>query len=364
VIIEQLQTITKNFLQELTDADSGKKTSLAFLRNFVPTPFVADDEVFQVLVVGGSICRNVLMKRNGKESASDRSRRDGFTVLSHSEKEQPIFHTKEDFLAFLSLEIDKTVTHIALNFAFPLQPTVRDEKLDGVLLYGTKEHTFEGLQGNHVGQMLEEYIKEQEHRVIQVCVANDTICLLLSGLTQASWDNLACAIVGTGYNAAFFLSESEAVNLEGGGFANVPQDPTDKKIDETSTQPGMQLFEKQVSGGYLYRVFNVLLEEKGITYPEVTSTKTLDELARGRNDVGMYAQQVLEKSAQLAATQIVGIAQYLKRDLTFVMEGSLFWKGFNYKETVEKTVKELTTYKITFIHIENSSVMGAAKLIA
>lgn len=353
--MQELQQISQNVLKELQNANSGQKTSFAFLRNFVPTPFVADDEVFQVLVVGGSICRNVLMKRNGKE----------LTILSHSEKEQPIFHTKEDFLSFLSLEIDKTITHIALNFAFPLQPTVRDEKLDGILLYGTKEHTFEGLQGNHVGKMIEDYIKEVDHRVINVCVANDTICLLLSGLTQTTWEKLACTIVGTGYNAAFFLSEHEAVNLEGGGFDKLPKDPIEEEIDKNSVQPGMQILEKQVSGAYLYRYLNLLLKEKNIPYPEVTSTKVMDDLARERNDVGMYAQQVLQKSAQLVACQIAGIAAYRKTDIVCIVEGSLFWKGYNYKETVEKTLKELSPqHTVTFVHIENSSVMGAAKLIA
>lgn len=352
--LELLQQVSQNFLKELEDAQSGKETSLAFLRNFVPTPFVTDDEVFQVLVVGGSICRNVMMKRNSGE----------FTIISQSEKEQPIFHTKEDFLAFLALEVDHDVTHIALNFAFPLRPTVRDEKLDGILLYGTKEHTFEGLQGNHVGKMIEDYIKETQHRVIQICVANDTICLLLSGLTKTTWKDLACAIVGTGYNASFFLTEHEAVNLESGGFDKLPQDVLARKIDEGSSQPGMQLFEKQVSGGYLHRVFNQLLKDKGVSYPQVTSTKMLDALARKKNEVSKYAQQILSHSAKLVACQIAGMSLYRKRDLMCVVEGSLFWKGYQYKETVEKTLKDVSNYTATFVHIENSSVLGAAKLIA
>lgn len=353
--IEQLQTISQNFLKELQDADSGKKTSLAFLRNFIPTPFVMDDEVFQVLVVGGSICRNAVMKRKGKI----------FNVLKQTEKEQPIFHTQEDFLAFLALEIDKDVTHIALNFAFPLRPTVRDEKLDGIFLYGTKEHTFEGLQGSHVGKMVEEYVKEKEHRIINICVANDTICLLLSGLINYPSGELACAIVGTGYNAAFFLSEHEAVNLESGGFDKLPKDAIEEDIDKTSRQPGMQLFEKQTSGAYLYQYFNLLLKQKGIAYPEIPSTKSLDALAREDNEIGDLAKAVLQKSAYLVATQLSGIAAYKKTDLTCVVEGSLFWKGWGYKEAVQEAVGKLApTRKIRFVHIENSSVLGAAKLIA
>jgi hexokinase len=353
--IQQLQEISQNFVQELTKANNGQKNSLAFLRNFVPTPFVKDGEVFQVLVVGGSICRNVLMKRHGKE----------FTILSHYEKEQPIFHTKGDFLAFLSLEVDKTVTHVALNFAFPIQPTVRDKKLDGILLYGTKEHTFDGLQGQKVGKEIEDYMKKEQNRDIQICVANDTICLLLSGQVKHTWHELACAIVGTGYNMAFFTSEHEAINLESGGFNNMPQDDIDREVDAASLQPGMQINEKQVSGAYLYRYFNHVLLKKGISYPEITSTKALDDLARNNSEVGIHAEEVLQRSAELVAAQVAAIAEFKKCNIVCVVEGSLFWKGYHYKETVEETLKKLSPkQQISFIHVENSSVLGAAKLIA
>jgi hexokinase len=353
--IQQLQQICQNVLDELKKAADGEKTGFAFLRNFVPTPFVKDNEVFQVLVVGGSICRNAVMKRQGKI----------FNILRHTEKDQPIFHTEKDFLAFLALEIDTSVTHIALNFAFPIQPTIRDEKLDGTLLYGTKEHTFEGLQGKQVGQRIEEYIQQTQHRTIHVCTANDTICLLLSGLINYSPSELACAIVGTGYNVAFFLSEHEAVNLEAGGFDKLPKDAIEQQIDKASSQPGMQVFEKQTAGAYLYQYFNLLLKKEGIPYPEIPSTKSLDALAREDNEIGEVAKEVLQKSAHLVACQIASIAAYKNSDLICVVEGSLFWKGWGYKEAVMEAVEKLAPdKKIRFVHIENSSVLGAAKLIA
>ena len=51
--------------------------------------------------------------------------------------------------------------------------------------------------------------------------------------------------------------------------------------------------------------------------------------------------------------------------MTFVMEGSLFWKGYKYKETVEQTVKQLLPeYCIKFIRLENSDILGGAKLLS
>lgn len=354
--LKQLTTIKNAFVQELTDTQNGQKSSLSFLINYVPTPFVKDHEVFQVLVIGGTICRNVLMKRHGKQ----------FTILSHTEKEQPIFHTKEALLTFLRLEIDKDVRHIGLNFAFPLEPIVRDGKLDGMFLYGTKDHTFKGLVGKKVGEELEQHMLQNEKRSIQVCVANDTICLLLSGYREYPTQSLIGAIVGTGVNIAFFTSEHEAVTLESGGFQAIPQNAIDKQLDKASSAPKTRAFEKQVSGAHLHQYFNLLLKKKGISYPEIPSTQSLTDLAKENNNiVGKYAREVLARSAQLAACQLAGMLEYRQTHLTGIMEGSLFWKGYEYKETIEKTVKLLSPkYKMTFVQIENSSVLGAAKLIA
>ena len=51
--------------------------------------------------------------------------------------------------------------------------------------------------------------------------------------------------------------------------------------------------------------------------------------------------------------------------MIFVMEGSVFWKGKNYKKTAEKTIKKLIPeYNVKFIEIENSAILGSAKLIS
>ena len=59
------EIIKKNFLQELRDANAGKTTSLRFIKHVLPTEkLVSDDEVFQVLVVGGTVFRKALLKKS------------------------------------------------------------------------------------------------------------------------------------------------------------------------------------------------------------------------------------------------------------------------------------------------------------
>jgi len=46
------------------------------------------------------------------------------------------------------------------------------------------------------------------------------------------------------------------------------------------------------------------------------------------------------------------------------MQGSLYWKGNQYKETVSKRVKELCLeYTATYEDVPHSDLYGAAKLV-
>ncbi len=352
-----LQTITHNFVKELEDATSGKKTSLPFAINQLPTTLlVKDGEEFQILVVGGSVCKIARAKKEGEH----------IRILSQEEKDRVTFATKEDFFKFLDQEIFSDVSAVALNFAYEMKSVFENNVLDGILLRPSKENTFTGLVGEKIGATIAAHIKQTRNQDITVSCANDTICLLLSGLTKNKWDNLAAGIVGTGFNFAIFLDQHTAVNLESGSFKKFPQSAEGKEIDATSIKPGEAIYEKEVSGGYLFKYFNLLLEKKNIDFPKTDSTQAMDELARQNiPQVSDLAKKVLDHSAALVACQLAGITQFQGKDMTFVMEGSLFWKALDYKETVESYFTKLTPeYKVSFINIDHSSLLGAAKLVA
>ena len=79
----------------------------------------------------------------------------------------------------------------------------------------------------------------------------------------------------------------------------------------------------------------------------VNTTASLSLLAENdHNTNGLLAREVIEKSADLVATHIAGIAEYKQSDTVFVLEGSLFWKGYHYKERVEEVVRKLTRYSV------------------
>jgi hexokinase len=287
-------------------------------------------------------------------------------IVKSTQKPLPVFTSEKVFLSFIDKVLDPGVTHLALNFAYPMAPVSRDGYLDGNLIMGTKEHSFEGLVGKNIGETIEKHVKDTKKRTIHAAIANDTVCLLLSGLTQFPWDGLVGGIVGTGLNFAIFLDQGTIVNLEAANFDKFPQSPEGKLIDQASARPNSALYEKETSGGYLYQHFNIQLQKEGIDFPAVSSTKDMDKIAFNNIPrVSEIAQRVSDHSSSLIACQVAGIADFYKRDCVVVVEGSLFWKGWRYKENVGVITRQLVPHhQVSFVFVEESGVLGAAKLIS
>jgi hexokinase len=373
--ISQLKTISANFTKELNDASLGKKTSLAFIANQLPSsPIVKDREVFQAFVAGGTNARIALIRKNKNRDE----------VLN--QKEEHIFFKKDlEFLDFINNNLSDKVKAIGLNLAYPIKPVFAQGVLDGILIKLTKEGQFRGLEGKQVGKEISKYIWKKRNKKIKVSVANDTICLLASGLSQFNQKDLAAGIVGTGFNMAFFEDTDKPVNLEAANFDKFPISKNAKIIDRESSKPGEYLFEKEVSGAYLYKHFNLAIKNMRINFPDLKSTKELDLLCsldivsgpvnlinaicnlseKDQQKVSLIARDTIKKSSHLVACLIAGLTNFKKKNMTFVMEGSLFLQSEGYKEEISKMLKILCPeYKIKFFHIKNSPVIGASKLIS
>lgn len=353
--LTELKEITKAFETELELSNKGKKTSLPYLVHEMPEfSLVKDGETFQVVIVGGTYAISAMAQKNGTSCK----------ILSQKKTKLPNLMNREDFLLFIDQVYNDTCKILVLNFAFPILPVFERGKLDGELLKGTKGHTFRGVVGKKIGEQVENFILRKRKKEIIVSVANDTVCLLLSGLEKTSWKNLGAGIVGTGMNFAFYLTPTTLVNLESADFDKFTQSESGLEIDQESANPGKSHYEKEVAGVYLYKHFNILARRHDISYKSLTSTEELDKLAReNKGEAGKLARSLIERSAGLIAAQIAAIMEFRKTDMLFVMEGSLFWKGYEYKKTVEEALLELTKYKADFTEIKNSGIIGAVHLV-
>ena len=357
VSFSRLKLISSSFLRELKQTYKNERTSLGFIvHKLSPTPLIKEGENFEVLVVGGSVMKKALIKKTKR----------GINVLKVENEKNIYFNNGNDFLDLVAKELYSDVKTLALDFAYPLQPIFENGKLDGIFLGSTKGVKLHSLIGKRIGKTIEDHVLKKVKKKIKVSVANDTVCLMLSGLSKFRWQNLAAGIVGTGLNFALFTNKNHLVNLESASFNKFTQTKEGKIVDRASDKPGKSLFEKETAGGYLYKHFNITLKEKNLSFSPIKSTKELNRVSLSNiKNASHIAKDLIKRSAQFVACQVAGITLFKKQNMVFVMEGSLFWKGSNYKKIVEKTVRQLVPkYKIHFAEIGNSSIVGAAKLIS
>jgi hexokinase len=340
----QLHDISYRLYEELIKADNGEKTDFAYsIHELSKKKDLSDSS--QVMVIGGSNFQSCRVINNKLD-------------LEHVVSEELSSITSKKILMDVVLRnILPDVKSLAVNFAFPLTPTVRNGILDGKLIRGTKNHTLNGCEGFEIGFLIEEECKLKD-RDLSVTVANDTICLILAGLRGSEEKYLAGGVVGTGFNFGFFRDDGSVVNIESGNFKNFISSDTGIIIDKESSNPNEQLYEKEVAGAYLYKHYN-LLKGRDIC----ANSKELSRLA---TDGDKTAQELFQRSASLVASEIAALYKLKNHEkLNCVIEGSLFWKGWNYKEMVTQYCSELAvapeSLKIFFV--ENSSLQGAMHLL-
>ena len=154
------------------------------------------------------------------------------------------------------------------------------------------------------------------------------------------------------------------VNLESGNFSGFKQTETGIVIDKNSINSGRQKFEKEVSGAYLYRHYNILAKRHGLS--ETESTITLGDLAcELAGEESKLAQALIDRSAALVACQIAGMYYFRgEEQMNWIMEGGIFYKSYKYQTSLKKYLKKLEVDmdNIKFIKPENAFV-GVAKLV-
>lgn len=262
-------------------------------------------------------------------------------------------------------------TAIGINFAYNLFPVVGEMgELDGIMNQGnSKGHAFKGLQQKQVGMTIKNYLKNKLGQSIVVSVANDTVCLIISGLGKdTDRKNLIAAIAGTGYNVAIFLDENTVVNLQASDFAGFGPTATGRVVDAESKNVGKQMYEKEVAGGNLYKHFNVLIPQLNLQITPLHSSEELSRLAKSEKGTeSQVARELLERSASLVAAQLAGIYEFKGKPLvlTCITQGSLFLNEPDYISNIQSQLEALGVPQnlFEFKKIENSDVLGVIKLI-
>lgn len=205
---------------------------------------------------------------------------------------------------------------LGFTFSFPVDQIGINK---GRLMRWTKGYDIDEALGQDVCALLQKEITALKLPVRVAALVNDTVGTLMarSYTSPGKTKTLIGAIFGTGTNGAYVekldkvkkMKEIDAkeganydastglmiVNTEWGSFDNIlsvlPNTPFDEELDKESVNPGIQMFEKRVSGMFLGEVLrralvtlynrkdaaNPLFKDTSSATNDTMSTTTVDE---------------------------------------------------------------------------------------
>ncbi|XP_045053379.2 hexokinase-4 isoform X1 [Desmodus rotundus] len=320
---------------------------------------------------------------------------------------------------------------LGFTFSFP----VRHEDIDkGILLNWTKGFKASGAEGNNVVGLLRDAIKRRgDFEMDVVAMVNDTVATMIScyyedrqcevGMIVGPRWCVAAARPGTGCNACYMeemhnveLVEGDegrmCVNTEWGAFGDAGELDEflleyDRMVDESSLNPGQQLYEKLIGGKYMGELVRLVLlklvdenllfrgeaseqlrtrgafETRFVSQVESDSgdrkqiynilrTLGLKPSATDCDIVRRACESVSTRAAHMCAAGLAGVINRMRESrsedvmrITVGVDGSVYKLHPSFKERFHASVRRLTpSCEITFIQSEDGSGRGAALVSA
>ncbi|XP_070759982.1 hexokinase-4 isoform X2 [Enoplosus armatus] len=427
---EELKEVMKRMQREMDRGlrlETHEEASVKMLPTYVcSTPEGSEVGDFLALDLGGTNFRVMLVKVGADE---ERSWKVETKNQMYSIPEDAMTGTAEmlfDYVAeCMSDFLDKHhIKHKKLPLGFTFSFPVRHEDIDkGILLNWTKGFKASGAEGNNVVGLLRDAIKRRgDFEMDVVAMVNDTVATMIS----CYYEDRSCEvgmIVGTGCNACYMeemrtveLVEGEegrmCVNTEWGAFGDNGELEEfrlehDRVVDETSINPGQQLYEKLISGKYmgeLVRLVLLKLVNEDLLFngeaSEMLKTRGSFEtryVSQVESDTGdgkqiynilsslgvlpseldcdivrLVCESVSTRSAHMCGAGLAGVINLMRErrsqealNITVGVDGSVYKLHPCFRDRFHKIVRDLTPHcEITFIQSEEGSGRGAALISA
>nr|XP_056715940.1 hexokinase-4 isoform X4 [Euleptes europaea] len=293
----------------------------------------------------------------------------------------------------------------------------------GILLNWTKGFKASGAEGNNIVGLLRDAIKRRgDFEMDVVAMVNDTVATMVS----CYYEDHRCEvgmIVGTGCNACYMeelenveLVEGDegrmCVNTEWGAFGVSGELDEflleyDRVVDETSLNPGQQLYEKIIGGKYMGEIVRLVLlklvNENLLFNGEASEklktrgsfeTRFISQIESDPGDrkqiyniltsfglmssvtdcdiVRMACESVSTRAAQMCSAGLAGVINRMRKSrceetltITVGVDGSVYKLHPSFKDRFHATVRQLTPgCEITFLQSEEGSGRGAALISA
>ncbi|PBP22359.1 hexokinase, partial [Diplocarpon rosae] len=289
---EKLQTIVKEFIVELKEGLEKNGTTMAQIPTY---------GLYMAVDLGGTNFRVCSIQLNGdttfhliqskvavpQELMRAKTAKDLFGFLA---KQIEVFlktHHKDQFSALVRRRAtvstpegfrDVHIFRLGFTFSFPVHQVGINR---GTLMRWTKGFNIADAVGQDVCMLLQKEIDALKLPVKVAALVNDTVGTLMARgySSPGKTGSLLGAIFGTGTNGAYLEKLSAitkplegnydkstgemVINTEWGSFDNslktLPNTPYDTQLDAESINPGMQMFEKRISGMFLGELLRLAL---------------------------------------------------------------------------------------------------------
>ncbi|KAB5560024.1 putative glucokinase [Coniochaeta sp. 2T2.1] len=291
---EDVNKGVQEFLRQMDEGLQKDGTSMSQIPTYVTAvPNGTEKGLYLAVDLGGTNFRVCSIKLNG----------DSTFHLTYSKvaipKELMVAKTAQELFAFLAKQIDNFLqTHhledydrhvhrrntvssptgykeehifrLGFTFSFPVKQLGINK---GTLIRWTKGFDIPDAVGKDVCALLQDEIDKLHLPVKVAALVNDTVGTLMarSYTSPGKTGAVLGAIFGTGTNGAYVEKLSNlkkplegeydnstgdmVINTEWGSFDNqlnvLPNTPWDVQVDKDSVNPGIQMFEKRVSGMFL-----------------------------------------------------------------------------------------------------------------
>jgi hexokinase len=216
---------------------------------------------------------------------------------------------------------DENAFRMGFTFSFPVQQVGINK---GTLIRWTKGFDIPDAVGKDVCALLQDEIDKLHLPVKVAALVNDTVGTLMAHSYGAPGEHgsVLGAIFGTGTNGAYVEKLSKlkkplvgeydtstgemVINTEWGSFDNqlnvLPNTPWDISLDKDSVNPGLQMYEKRVSGMFLGEILRLAIADL-MKNPEVSFLKDENSSTNDRRSTtdiavtsGLYKQWGVDTS--------------------------------------------------------------------
>uniref|UniRef100_A0A8C8JRN8 Phosphotransferase n=1 Tax=Oncorhynchus tshawytscha TaxID=74940 RepID=A0A8C8JRN8_ONCTS len=420
---EQLKEVMKRMMREMDRGlrvETHQEASVKMLPTYVcSTPEGSEVGDFLALDLGGTNFRVMLVKVGEDEER-------GWKVETkhqmYSIPEDAMTGTAEMLFDYIAECISdflnrQHIKHKKLPLGFTFSFPVRHENIDkGILLNWTKGFKASGAEGNNVVGLLRDAIKRRgDFEMDVVAMVNDTVATMIS----CYYEDRSCEVgMIVGLSAIYLmlptmeLVEGEegrmCVNTEWGAFgANGELEEFrleyDRVVDETSLNPGQQLYEKLISGKYMGELVRLVLLK--LVNEELLFNGEASDLLKTRGSfetrynyncqhyyniynilstlgvlpseldcdiVRLACESVSTRAAHMCGAGLAGVINRMRErrsqavlKITVGIDGSVYKLHPCFQDRFHKVVRELTPHcDITFIQSEEGSGRGAALISA